>query len=90
MYRAVLTLALLAGCASNTGIVPMGHGTYMMAKQQATGFPGLGNLKGEILQEANAHCLRLTKALFVTNVTETQPPYIFGNFPRVEVQFVCE
>ena len=90
MYRTVLALALLAGCASNTGIVPMGQGVYMMAKQQATGFPGLGNLKAEILQEANAHCSRLNRPIRVTNVTETQPPYILGNYPRVEVQFVCE
>ena len=68
----------------------MGQDTYMIAKQQATGFPGLGNMKAEILVEANQHCMKQGKALKVLNVTETQPPYIFGNYPRSEIQFTCE
>lgn len=90
MKFAVLALLTLAGCASNTGIVPMGQGTYMMAKQQATGFPGLGNMKAEILTEADAFCTAKSKSMRVVNVTETKPPYIFGNFPRSEVQFACD
>lgn len=81
---------LLCGCASYTGVVPMGQGSYMIAKQQATGFPGLGNMKAELLVEADQHCAKQGKALKVLNVTETQPPYILGNYPRSEVQFACE
>jgi hypothetical protein len=29
----------------------MGKNTFMIAKQQATGFPGLGNMKAEIIAE---------------------------------------
>jgi hypothetical protein len=59
MGRGPLLLAValaLAGCASNTGVVPTGQGGYLIAKQAATGFPGLGNLKAEALQEANQQC----------------------------------
>jgi hypothetical protein len=84
-----LALALLAGCAATSSIVPMGSGTYLMTKQAATGFPGLGNMKAEVLTEANAHCSKLGKEMHVMNTSETQPPYILGNYPRVEVQFTC-
>lgn len=90
MRRIITTLSfVLASCASNSGIVPMGKDTYLLAKQQATGFPGLGNLKPEILQEANSFCGSKGSALQVVNVSETQPPYVLGNYPRVEVQFMC-
>jgi hypothetical protein len=85
----VLSALWLFGCASYTGVVPMGQDTFMIAKQQATGFPGLGNMKAEILTEANQHCAQQGKEMVVVNTTESQPPYVFGNYPRAEVQFRC-
>ena len=67
----------------------MGKDTYMIAKQQATGFPGLGNMKAEIIGEASRHCVGLGKELQVVSTQETQPPYILGNYPRSEIQFMC-
>jgi hypothetical protein len=55
----------------------------------ATGFPGLGNLKAEALQEANQYCVGRGSDLFVTRSTETQPPYVLGNYPRPEIEFRC-
>lgn len=81
--------AMLVGCASHTGIVPMGRDTFMIAKQQATGLPGLGNLKAEIIGEASRHCAGLGKELQVVSTQETQPPYVLGNYPRAEIQFMC-
>ena len=80
---------ILVGCASHTGIVKMGQDTYMIAKQQATGFPGLGNMKAEIIGEASQHCAGLGKELQIVSTQETQPPYILGNYPRSEIQFMC-
>ena len=85
---AVVSLVVTA-CASHTGIVQMGQDTYMIAKQQATGFPGLGNMKAEIIGEASRHCAGLGKELQVVSTQETQPPYILGNYPRSEIQFMC-
>jgi hypothetical protein len=85
---AVIALALSA-CASHTGVVPMGRDTFMIAKQQATGFPGLGNMKAEIIAEASQHCAAQGKELQVVSTQETQPPYILGNYPRSEIQFMC-
>lgn len=85
-------LSALAGCASNTGVVPTGQGSYIVAKQAATGFPGLGNLKAEALEEASRYCVSQQgqgHELFVVRATETQPPYVLGNYPRAEIEFRC-
>jgi hypothetical protein len=52
----ICALAALSGCASQTGVMPNGQGGYLIAKQAATGFPGLGNLKAEAMGEANQYC----------------------------------
>lgn len=83
-----VTVALI-GCASHTGVIPMGKDTFLIAKQQATGFPGLGNLKAEIISEGSAYCRGLNKEFQLINTTETQPPYVLGNYPRSEITFMC-
>lgn len=80
---------LLAGCASNSGVIPIGPDTFMVSRQAATGFSGSGTLKAEAFQEANQYCLSQHKKLQVVNTTEAQPPFILGNFPKAEVQFMC-
>ena len=82
-------ILVLAGCASNSGVVPMGPDTYMVSRQAPTGFSGAGSLKAEALQEANQHCVSQRKELLVVNTSEAQPPFILGNYPRAEVQFKC-
>ena len=79
----------LSACASHTGVVSIGKDTYMVAKQAATGFPGLGNLKAEIIAEGSSHCMKLGKQFQLVSTQETQPPYILGNYPRSEIQFMC-
>jgi hypothetical protein len=81
--------AFMVSCASHTGVVSIGKDTYMVAKQQATGFPGLGNLKAEIIVEGAAHCKSLNKEFQLISTTESQPPYIWGNYPRSEITFMC-
>jgi hypothetical protein len=86
-------ILLIASCAANTGVVPNGSGSYIVAKQAATGFPGLGNLKADALEEANHYCSDLPGSghqLFVTRATETQPLYVLGNYPRAEIEFRCD
>src|SRR5262249_46939356 len=79
----------LAGCASNSGVVPIGQDTFMVSRQAATGFSGSGTLKAEAFQEANQYCSKLGKSLQVINTHETSPPYILANFPKAEIQFMC-
>ena len=84
-----LILLALAGCASNSGVVPAGQDTYLVSREAASGFAGLGTLKADALRQADAYCQGLHKAMKVISATESQPPYVFGNFPRAEVQFMC-
>lgn len=82
-------LMILSGCASNSGVVPIGPDTFMVSRQAATGFSGLGTLKADAFQEANKYCLSQNKHIRVVNTSESSPPYVLGNFPRAEVQFMC-
>ena len=61
----------------------------MISKQAATGFPGPGTLKADVMQEAAAYCGGQGRDFVLTNVTETQPPYLLGNYPRAEINFRC-
>lgn len=84
-----IVLLAVTACASHTGIVQMGRDTYMVAKQQATGFPGLGNMKAELIAEASGYCAEKGLELQIVSTHETQPPYVLGNYPRSEIQFMC-
>jgi hypothetical protein len=75
-----ICVSVVAGCAAQTGVIPTGEGNYLVAKQAATGFPGLGNLKADALQEANQFCASKGSDLFVTRSSETQPPYVLANY----------
>lgn len=85
----VLSLVFFVGCAQKSAIVPMGKDTYMISHQAATGFSGSGTLKAEALSEANGYCVKQNKVLQVMNTVEAQPPYIFGNYPKAEITFMC-
>ena len=83
-------LFFVGGCASNSGVVTIGADTYMVSRQAATGFSGLGTLKADAMKEANDYCATLNKTLKVISAEEAEPPFILGNFPKAEVQFTCE
>lgn len=85
----VAALCCFAGCATHSGVTPMGGGSFMIAKQQATGFPGLGSLKAEIITEGFEHCRKAGRDFKLLTASETQPPYILGNYPRAEITFTC-
>lgn len=87
-FSALVTL-LTVGCASHTGVVPIGRDTYMLAKQAATGLPGPGNMKAELIAEGSAHCRAAGKEFQIVSTQETQPPYVLGNYPRAEITFMC-
>jgi hypothetical protein len=85
----LIVVLLLGGCASNSGVVPIGKDTFMVSRQAATGFSGSGTLKAEAFQEADRYCRSNGKLLQVVSTYEAKPPYILANFPKAEIQFMC-
>ena len=80
---------LILGCASNSGVVPIGEDTFMVSRQAATGFSGSGTLKADAIKEATQYCVERGKSLQVISTYEAEPPYILANFPKAEIQFMC-
>lgn len=81
--------SIIVGCAANSGIVPMGNNTYMVSRQAATGFSGMGTLKADAMKEAYQECQKTNKSISVLEVIDAKPPYILGNFPKTEIRFKC-
>lgn len=85
----MLCSIVLTGCASNSGVVPMGSDTFFVSRQAATGFSGSGNLKAEALTEAGAFCRSKGKTVQVVSQKDAEPPFILGNYPKSEISFRC-
>jgi hypothetical protein len=89
--RVVIACCVLffTGCAAtNSGVVPVGNGTYMVSRQ-AGAFPsGKEPLLAEALTEANAMCANLRKSIKI--ITTNENMQAIGNFPKASVVFSCE
>ena len=78
-----------SGCAAtNSGVIPVGNGTFMVSRQ-AGAFPsGKEPLLAEALAEANAMCASLSKSIKI--ITTNENMQAIGNFPKASVIFGCE
>lgn len=85
----LLSAAALSACASNPGVAPMGTDRYMVSRQGASGVSSQSQVHADTLREADAHCVSRGRSLDVLSTRQAKPPYIFGNFPRSEVEFRC-
>jgi hypothetical protein len=86
---AAIVALLLSACASSSGVVPIGPDTFLVSRQAGSGFTGLGSLKADAFREAGRYCTDQNKFIRVVNTTDSSPPYVLGNFPRTEIQFMC-
>lgn len=63
---------------------------YRIYHQASTGFSGAGGIRRTATQRAIRFCQDKGNKRMVTVSEHTAaPPYIFGNFPRIEIVFVC-
>ena len=76
---------IVAGCA-NSGVVPTGPDSYMIAKSE-WGFTSGAVHKARLLQEASDFCKGLGKQVVVTGTSQNDVQ--FGKTPAAEVQFRC-
>jgi len=91
MNLLLITIAILvlASCAKNSGIVPVGTNKYMVSRQAATGSSGMTTLEADAMAEAYEECQKTGRTVEVIEKDQSEPPYIFGNFTRVAITFKC-
>lgn len=88
---ALVTIALLAGCAStSTGAMSAGSDTYVVSRQAGAFLTGREPLLAEALGEARDKCTSLGKQMQMLSSAENPGPYILGNYPKATVTFLCK
>jgi len=85
----VFALLLLSGCAVNSGVVNIGPERFLVSRQAATGFGGMGTLRIDAMKDGNKHCQSENKTMRVIEAHESPPPFILGNYPRIDLTFEC-
>ena len=70
----IAVLAILQGCSpSNPGVARLGNSQYILTRQAASGFHGLGAVKIDALREAKNYCMVLGQTLLVTDTLDSRP-----------------
>ena len=64
---------------------------YRIFHQASTGFSGTSGIRKSAIIRAKRFCMEMNgdKVMFKISEHTAKPPYIFGNFPRIEIIFVC-
>ncbi|ADL56031.1 SHOCT domain-containing protein [Gallionella capsiferriformans] len=79
---------ILTGCATTTGVVPIGEDTYMLSKSDnSRPFISGSEVKAAVMKDANKYCSDINKKFQVVNTHENSQS--FGVVASAEVQFMC-
>lgn len=64
---------------------------YRIFHQASSGFTTTSAIRNSAMQRATEFCKNINHTYDVIKVSEHtgQPPYILGNFPKIEIIFVC-
>jgi Short C-terminal domain len=81
--------AVYKGESVMTGSGTPGSEAYRVFVQGATGFVSMQSVRDDAEQRAQQFCSRKGKEMESLNETTAKPPYILGNFPRIEIVFDC-
>jgi hypothetical protein len=81
--------AVYKGQTVNVNPGTPGNPTYRVFIQGATGFVSMQSVRDDAEQRATAFCDRKGKAMEAVTETTATPPYVLGNFPRIEIVFGC-
>jgi len=66
-----------------------GEKQFRIFHQASTGFTPISAVRSSAEQRVVEFCGREGRAPHVVRETSAKPPYILGNFPRVELEFEC-
>jgi hypothetical protein len=81
--------AVYKGETVTTGTAKPGAEPYRVFMQGATGFVSIQSVRDDAEQRATQFCDRKGKTMESLSETVAKPPFILGNFPRVEIVFYC-
>ena len=81
--------AVYKGQTATVGPGTPGATGYRVFQQGASGFVSVQSVRETAEQRANEFCGRKGKVMESISETTSTPPYILGNFPRVEIVFDC-
>lgn len=87
--KVLAAAVLLAGCAAQTGIVPIGNGLYMSSRDDYMGTSG-SRVKAQLYAEAAAFCSKQGKSSVPVADTSHDPQFPSANWASAEVKFRCE
>ena len=68
---------------------PSGAELYRVYQRGATGFVSIQDVRQTVEKRAVEFCERQGKTMRVVSEQLSNPPYILGNFPRIEIVFAC-
>jgi Short C-terminal domain len=68
---------------------PEGVEEYRVFQEGSSGFVSIQSVRTDAEQRATAFCGGTGKTMLSLRETTAKPPYILGNFPRVEIIFGC-
>jgi hypothetical protein len=69
IFASLSTAILLAGCASSTGVLPVGPDTYSISAGASAARGGLTGARGAALKEAGEYCAKAGKQILVQDIS---------------------
>ena len=81
--------AVYKGTTVTVAMGTPGNERYRVFIQGGSGFVSMASVRDDAEQRAKDFCDRKGRAMESLTETTSNPPYIFGNFPRIEIVFDC-
>jgi hypothetical protein len=88
IWRVVMAMSALAGCAGTTHVVSTGSDTYMIAAHSVMGWSSGPAQKAKAFEEAEDYCKQSGKEIETIDATDTGAG-AFGKISSAEVHFRC-
>lgn len=80
-------LLIIAGCASQTGVVSTGGDSFMVSRQDNGLTAAVGALKAENMKDASEFCMKKGQKFTVLNSEDI--PRALGKIPQSTLYFKC-
>lgn len=87
---AFLALLLLVGCATSTGVVPIGQDTYMISmSDNSRPFISGADVKASVFREASQYCTSIGKKFQAVSAKQNNSSIKEQQLAGAEIHFMC-